>query len=394
MKKRVFFCLLFLFLALTACAAADTAPDLTGQCRFTASLNRNDLDWLTDGKYTTAWSSTNKGWLEFILPEGVQCHGLYLHWGGELCPFQVEVPGEGGWEKCQDGPEHLFYNQYLPLPGLNRFRLHALGSGTAKLSVCEVRLLGEGELPDWVQVWTPFEGKADLMVLVAHPDDEILWFGGLIPYYRAERGKKVLVVSVSKQPAVRKCELLDCLWTCGVREYPVVTGGKAFVDKYSSKRSAVLTMWGGTEPLNRFIVGLIRQYRPDVIAAHDLGGEYGHGAHRAVAQAATQCLKLAAGTSFDPASLKAWGPWQVKKLYLHLYKEGQITMDWSMPLSAFGGKTALEVAKEAFACHRTQNGGKYEVRDYGSNDCRLLGLYYSAVGPDVEKNDLFEHLEP
>ncbi len=393
MKKKPLFLLLLLLCLLPASAAlADTAPEITSQCRFTASLNRNDLSRLTDGKYSTAWTGTSKGWLEFILPEGVDCYGLYLHWGGDLAQFQVEVPGEDGWEKCLDGPEDLFYNQYLPLPGLNHFRLHALGTDTAKLSVGEVRLLGEGEGPDWVQQWKPFEGKADLMVLVAHPDDEVLWFGGMIPYYRGELGKKVLVVSVSKQPAVRKCELLDCLWTCGVREYPVVTGGKSFVDKYSSKRSAVLEMWGGLDHLNRFIVGLIRQYRPDVIATHDLGGEYGHGAHRAVAYSATKCVSLAAKESYDPASFRTWGAWSVKKLYLHLYEEGQMTMDWSRPLSAFGGKTGFEVACEAFQCHRTQNGGKYQVLDHGSNDCRLFGLYYSAVGPDTGKGDLFENL--
>ena len=392
MKKLLLLPAVLLLVLLGAAARAETAPDITSRCRFTASLNRNDLDRLTDGKYSTAWTGTNKGWLEFILPEGEKCYGLYLHWGGDLAEFQVEIPNGDGWEKCQDGPEHLFYNQYLPLPGLNRFRLHALGNGSAKLSVGEVRLLGEGDLPDWVQLWTPFEGKADLMVLVAHPDDEVLWFGGMIPYYRGELGKKVLVVSVSKQPAVRKCELLDCLWTCGVREYPVVTGGKAFVDQYSSKRSAVLNMWGGLDNLNRFIVGLIRQYRPDVIATHDLGGEYGHGAHRAVAYAATKCVSLAAKESFDPSSFRAYGAWSVKKLYLHLYEEGQITMDWSVPLSAFGGKTGYEVACEAFKRHRTQNGGKYQVLDSGRNDCRLFGLYYSAVGPDTEKNDLFENI--
>ena len=67
-------------------------------------------------------------------------------------------------------------------------------------------------------------------------------------------------------------------------------------------------------------------------------------------------------------------------------------MDWNLPLSAFGGKTGLEVAREAFACHISQQHTDYRVRDSGSADCSLFGLYWSAVGPDTEKDDFFENL--
>ena len=44
----------------------------------------------------------------------------------------------------------------------------------------------------------------------------------------------------------------------------------------------------------------------------------------------------------------AYGIWEVKKLYRHLWKEGQIKFDWNVPLSSMGGATGLEHSKEYF----------------------------------------------
>ena len=65
-----------------------------------------------------------------------------------------------------------------------------------------------------------------------------------------------------------------------------------------------------------------------------------------------------------------------------------------MPLEEFGGRTAFDVAAEAFACHISQQDTEYVVEDFGPCDCSLFGLYRSLVGPDREHNDLFENLGP
>ncbi len=393
MKKRCFFLFaLGLMLALLACAGAEEARDITSRCRITMNQNRNDKEWLTDGRYKTYWNGGKNAWLEITTPENDPCWGLYVQWAQTLRPVEIQTQlPDGTWTKVQDGPEHLFYNQYIPLNGLTHFRIHAADPEAPAMCVGEIHMLSSGEVPDWVQQWEPFEGKADMMLVVAHPDDEVLWFGGLIPLYRGQLEKKILVISVSTQPASRKCELLDCLWTCGVREYPVVSGNR-FKDEYKRSLNAILSLWG-KDQLNTFVTRLIRQYRPDVLVSHDLNGEYGHGAHKACAWSAVQCLSLAADPTFDPGSAKEWGVWKIRKLYLHLYEEGQIIMDWRQPLEAFGGATGFDVACAGFKRHRTQQSGKYVVEDWGKNDCRILGLYYSAVGPDEQGNDLFEHIE-
>lgn len=69
-----------------------------------------------------------------------------------------------------------------------------------------------------------------------------------------------------------------------------------------------------------------------------------------------------------------------------------IKMDWRQPLEAFGGKTAFDIAEEAFACHISQQTTRYHVEDFGEYDNSKFGLAFTNVGPDEEKNDFFEHV--
>ena len=72
--------------------------------------------------------------------------------------------------------------------------------------------------------------------------------------------------------------------------------------------------------------------------------------------------------------------------------ENTLVLNLDRPLSAFGGKTAFEIAQEAFALHKSQQVGRYAVTTDGPYDIRRFGLAYSAVGPDKAHDGLFEHL--
>lgn len=124
---------------------------------------------------------------------------------------------------------------------------------------------------------------------------------------------------------------------------------------------------------------------------HDVNGEYGHGVHMYNADTLMQALELSADPSYDPESAQEWGVWDVPKTYLHLWPENPIVMDWSQPLSAFGGKTAVEMARLGFAEHVSQQ-TFFKVEDYGPYDCRKFGLYRSLVGLDAQGGDFFENL--
>ena len=81
------------------------------------------------------------------------------------------------------------------------------------------------------------------------------------------------------------------------------------------------------------------------------------------------------------------------KCYIHLYGEDQIVFDWhAIRLSAFGGRSAFEVADSAWKCHLSQQSSKYEVYIGGPYDSQVFGLYRSLVGPDEAHDDFFENL--
>ena len=141
--------------------------------------------------------------------------------------------------------------------------------------------------------------------------------------------------------------------------------------------------------MHAYVTGLFRRYQPDVVITHDVKGEYGHGAHRTTADAAIHAVTLAADAAYAPETGESW---QVKKLYLHLYTENALEMDWRRPLEAFQGKTAFQVADEAFKMHKSQQSNGLIVQDWGEYANNRYGLYFSTVGPDEEKNDFFENI--
>ena len=74
---------------------------------------------------------------------------------------------------------------------------------------------------------------------------------------------------------------------------------------------------------------------------------------------------------------------------------GIIGSSWCTNFALGGSEVTLyDVAEEAFACHVSQQGTRYKVRDFGLRDNSLFGLYRSLVGQDVEHNDLFENITP
>lgn len=140
------------------------------------------------------------------------------------------------------------------------------------------------------------------------------------------------------------------------------------------------------------MTGFVRRYKPDVLVTQDFNGEYGHGAHRATADAAVKAVTYAANAQKYPDSAAAYGTWSVSKVYVHLYAEQQLKLDWHVPLTAFDGKDGETIAAEALACHVSQMKHGWAMEEGGDNDNTLFGLYATTVGPDVLGNDLMENI--
>lgn len=304
--------------------------------------------------------------------------------------------------------ENLFYHEFIDLEAL---------FGTAPTSITirfdkspvtifELYVYSSGEVPDTVQKWEqPYDGEADLVLFSAHGDDEHLFFGGVLPYYAGEKGYKVQVVYFTdhrEDDKTRVHEMLNGLWTVGVRAYPVFGKHPDFFLRHNLEGTYLSYEHRGypREELLRFVVENVRRFKPIVAVCHDIKGEYGHGMHIVYTDLLIQTLEISNDPSQFPESAEKYGVWDVPKTYLHLYEENQIVMNWDQPLEHFGGQTAYQVSVyQGFQCHKSQildfvwyyaaYSKAIDIPIY--NPC-YYGLYRSTVGPDVEKNDFFENV--
>lgn len=370
---------------------------------------------ISDGNRTTYSRAETTATVTVTSTDGIEA--LYIEFDRLPNVWTLQNADTGESVICG---QNSFLHEYVSVTGL-------FGSPAEKLIlefqtdtvVADVYGFGEGTLPDWVQMWQPPLEEADLLLLSSHSDDEQLFFLGVLPYYAGERGLKVQVAYVVQhfeanhvQNHVRPHEQLDGLWTVGVRNYPVMS---EFPDLYAESKDrdtaflqAVATYENAGYTYDDFVAYItkcFRRFKPLVVVSHDLNGEYGHGTHVVCAKAITQAIELAADESAFPDSAAEYGTWQPEKVYLHLYQENQIVMDYDIPLAYFEGKTAFQVSREGFACHKSQHWTWFYKWIYGTSEnpitkasqiknyspCRY-GLYASNVGADVTGGDFFENV--
>lgn len=264
---------------------------------------------------------------------------------------------------------------YLEVPD-GCFGIRLTAGDACELS--EWRVYAADRLPEDVLLWEPAPEKCDLMLVVAHSDDELVMMGGIIPTYAAERGYRVQVVYCYVPELERHAEALAGLRCNGMTTMPVI-----FVteDEHRLRFAEKIT-------------NEIRRFRPEVVITHDIDGEYGNPGHVLVSRETRKAVEAAVDPAMFPESAETFGVWQVKKLYIHLYEENQIRMDFDTPLSAFDGKTAFEMAQIGYACHQSQRSEWLKQLQSNRWDCRLYGLYSSTVGADMQKNDFLENIPP
>ena len=354
-----------------------------------------DADPLTDGTFRT--EARVFGSLTLSAPAHI-CN-LYI----VFADTPTELTVSAGEKRIRCVPEYLEVCIDVSSLGSSALSLAFIGN----VNVCDIYAFGEGELPAWVQRWEPPCERADLLLVSTHADDDQLYFAGILPYYAGELGYEVQVAYFTDHVAepYRRHELLKGLWSVGVRHYPVIG---AVPDAYSTSEA------GAVDKLNAAGMSrddallqqlrLLRRFKPQVVVTHDLNGEYGHGQHRLCASTMLEAAELAADPESDPSTVSLYGAWNVPKLYLHLYPENRITLNWDFPLDAFGGQTAFQVSQQGFLCHMSQTNSTFEKWMFGENKeitqasqiteyspC-VYGLARSTVGADMNKNDFFENM--
>jgi LmbE family N-acetylglucosaminyl deacetylase len=279
-----------------------------------------------------------------------------------------------------------------------------------RLEQLELRALLSGSYP-----WNPEPAKAALMVVSAHPDDEGIFFGGVIPYYSTVADVPMVHISMTAgwfdggPTETRQNELRDADWAYGLRNEPIFAGFADFYDMGRNSDNETFDVWldgrfdndpgqwaPGRLAAASYLATQIRIYQPDVIVTQDLEGEYGHGNHMAAGLAAADAFALAADPNFTDGN----APWQAQKLYTHLYDRepaypmiDKLWMDWSTPSPELGGKTPLEVADEGLAMHVSEGGSELVTTWEGRRFSEQWGLYLSAVGPDTVSADGWAHTD-
>lgn len=389
------FCLLLLFPWSFATAQVQ-GEDITLQFTIYGMYSTNTRNLRDNDMYTTCKSLYGSNLcLEVHADEDAKCYGIFVQFENPPEAWQIEKQVGDQWISVYQGNDDIPH-VYVPLDGYSDFRM--VKESTESTFIREIRFLSEGEVPSWVQCWnyTPDDqlpAKADLMILVAHPDDEWLYMGGTIPYYHLEQDKEVIVVYATARESIRVAELLNGLWAGGLTTYPVIGD---FHDSMTFTFEDGYDRWE-YETFDFFLTEQIRRYQPDILISHDVEGEYHHGGHIVCAMISQKVMTKTNDPTYAPDSAERYGAWQVKKLYLHLYPENKITLDFRIPMQNVPGETPLSIAQKAYACHVSQSASGRKVTDETdlstyNYSCSEYGLAFSTVGMDILKNDFFENI--
>jgi len=298
-----------------------------------------------------------------------------------------------------------------------------------------------GLFPVWVMAQDPKilpqpdeRYKADILLVVAHPDDE----GAATPYLaRAiDEGKRVGVVygtrgssganeAGAEQAAalgtIREIEARRALNTLGITNVWFLDGQ----DTASQNVLQSLATWGHGAALQQ-LVRIVRLTRPEVILTFLPGTFIGedHGDHQASGVLATEAFDLAG----DPVAfaeqlaapmrrlepfLENLRPWQTKKIYYFPDADREDIFHGKGPeysvkgISKSGKQAYWRMALESFRAHQTQAKAfldsldkldeaqieKMALSDDGWGDAQRFVLGKSLVGGSVT-GDIFENITP
>lgn len=380
-----------LLLSLAAPAAAEDPPaaaDITRGCQFTRDGKNKVTLRVSDRDLCTVCELEQGERLSVASKSGAALGWLYLRFDGvpPACTL-AQYDRDGACIREEVIAPDLPYAVVPLADGCARAELR---SDAAPASLCEATVYGVGALPADAPVWEPPVERTDFLIVTTHPDDEWLYLGAVYPIYGGERGLVGTFAYVTMPSYGRLHEALNGLWRGGVRSYPFFLGFPD-VDRSAPEEDKEKFR---QEDITLALVRLYRRLRPLVVVTQDpIEGEYGHWQHIVAANAAIDAAALSADPAYDPASAAEYGTWEPKKTYAHRYPEHTLYLDALAELAAYGGRTALAVARDAYQAHASQRELAFypETSDRLGGDIRWFGLVRTTVGYDTEA-DMFEHI--
>lgn len=250
----------------------------------------------------------------------------------------------------------------------------------------------DGTTPKPLPWQTQNKPLVDMMLIVAHPDDDQLWLGAVGPTY-TNQGKRVVTVCITYNSTKR-------------RGIEMINGRRLVKDKYAPVFGNFPDLYVHEPELKRswteakmqtFLVEQIRKYKPAVVVTQDIKGEYGHPSHIWTVKQVQKAVVNSGNKTLYWSSFYKYGTWNPLKTYLHLYPYNKMVLNVDQPLSLFGGKTAFQMAQLGFKCHISQDRGRWQVSKVTNPSrrlysCRDFGLYRSLVGYTNKTNNMFENV--
>ena len=411
MKKiLILFLSVILLLSLTFVVSAEEpaqAQDISSETDYSGT-GYNGVGFLRDKKINSYGRSSGNAAITLSNPDGMASLYLMLDFG-----YGEYTIRDNNSDKTITAGTYGFVHEFVDLEAGFGYKPTSitLDFANGAVSLSEIYVFSSGETPDFVQKWQPpLDGKADILLMPTHSDDDQLYFAGLLPYYAGELDYAVQVAYLTDHrstPNVRIHEMLNGLWVTGVENYPVFAFPYDFLtydlnDCYNGYKYYGVSK----EQLLGFAVEQFRRFKPQVVVGHDINGEYGHGMHRVYADIIMKGIEISNDPESYPESAQKYGLWDVPKTYLHLLEDNPIEINYDIPLDSFDGMTAFEVSQKlGFPCHVSQqkylnfvywiNGYRGEITKATQikefNPCKF-GLYRSTIGADVEKNDFLENI--
>ena len=260
------------------------------------------------------------------------------------------------------------YRMYLPAEGARTLTIKAVKTVA---SLCEVKVLPVGEAPTNCGA----AGPVDLMLILSSVSEEVDLLGGLLPLYAGEHGIKTAVVYVGRDDGNQVQEAFRALETMGLDVVPVFMQRE---DHKAYNRGRISSMWKESQ-LKEEIIALLRTYQPKVVVTADPEDSF--------SPVRTAYTALLVRSAINKAALDPKAKLTVQKLY-HLSENGKTQVDGAVPLEVYGGRTAADVAREAYASYVSEI-------SYGTviPETLRFTLAFSRVGEDQQGNDLFEHID-
>lgn len=361
---------------------------------FDIKVTDGDAGVLTDENIKKYWRpASDKSQITIALSIGRRTDGIYISRYSEDTVIDITSYDNDGniLDIIKNGDKYDGFSCFYPLNEQTRkivLDVPAPQDSKKEYGIAYLTLSDPNAPDEGIMKWSSPEGKCDLLMIPTHQDDEYIFLGDILPAYINE-GYRVAVTYSCICTRGRYEEGLRGLWHCGVRIYPDYLGFADCGRKLTFDEAA--DAWGGSDNVVLALVREIRRKQPSVVVTHDENGENYHNSHCVTSYAAKKTVELAASSDYDPESLDKYGAWTVSKLYLHLYKENKIVLDYTRPLENYGGKSAYEVAAEAYDFHRSQH-NSYKlswiaIQKGAKYDNTLFGLAYSTVG--IDNRDLF-----